>query len=322
MSAHLNWAILGTGAIAKRFAEGLPLCKSGALVAVGSRSQETADNFCAEFGGKAYASYEAAIADPDVQAVYIALPHHLHKEWTIRAAQAGKHILCEKPFTLNLAEAREALQAVQAAGVFFMEAFMYRFHPQTLTVREMLKNGVIGDVRMIQTNMGGISRREGKHFRIDAPLGGGAMMDVGCYPVSFARMVAGEEPHKLMYSAKLVDGYDAHGVGLMEFPSGIQCTFACAIDTAMNNQAVIIGERGQLILTDPWFCNGPAYVHLNGRDPEPIRIQPVPHLWGNQSVVVAQLAERHQAPFMSWDDSLGNMRTLDMLRKAAGVTAF
>src|ERR687883_280587 len=148
----LRWGILGTGRIARTFAEGIAASESGTLIAVGSRAQETADRFADTYGvERRYASYEALLADPDVQAVYISLPNHLHAEWTIKCAQAGKHILCEKPLTTNYGEAMTVVEEVRRCGVFLMEAFMYRCHPQTARLKQLLDEGVIGEVRLIQS---------------------------------------------------------------------------------------------------------------------------------------------------------------------------
>lgn len=321
----LRWGVLGTGAIAKKFAEGLPMCKSGELVRVGSRDKERAEHFCGEFGGQASAGYEGVLEDPAVEAVYIALPHHLHAEWTIKCAQAGKHILCEKPFALSQAEAKAALKAVEEAGVFFMEAFMYRCHPQTLAVHELIQNGVIGTPRTMHGEFGYMSQRAATAFRFDGSVGGGALMDVGCYPISLARFIAGAEPEKASYSALLHDSpssgsqYDAYGVGELIFPNQFRATFQCAVHLTMNNWVTIFGELGRIHITSPWFCNGPLLVHLNGKEPEQIQVKQVPHLWGNQSVVVDQLRARGQAPFMSWRDSLAQASLLEQLRSAAGI---
>ncbi|MBS1706647.1 MAG: Gfo/Idh/MocA family oxidoreductase [Armatimonadetes bacterium] len=320
MATALRWGILGTGAIARKFAEGVPLCQHGSVVAVGSRSLEVAEAFAEQFGGTPYGTYEEVLSDPNVEAVYIALPHHLHCEWTIKAAEAGKHILCEKPFTLNLREAKQALDAVKKADVFFMEAFMYRVHPQTLEVRKLLKDGTIGKPLMVHADFCYATSRKGPHFRADASVGGGALMDVGCYPVSFIRMVAEQEPQKLIYTAHLSDeGYDAHGAGLMEFPNGLRGTFHTSVHMQSQNMATIYGEYGSIIVTSPWFCDGQVVVQLNGRAPEEIKIKRPPHLWGNQSIVVAQLLDKKQVPFMSWNDTLGNMMVLDQMRKSAGM---
>src|SRR5687768_8676379 len=154
MADSLNWGILATGGIARQFAGGLKVSKTGKLVAVGSRTLESATSFCEKFGGQPYGSYDEVLQDPNVQAAYIALPHHMHMEWTIRCAQAGKAILCEKPFTLDLAEAETALKVVKARGVFFMEAFMYRCAPQTRKLVELLQSGVIGRVRNMNSEFG------------------------------------------------------------------------------------------------------------------------------------------------------------------------
>lgn len=323
MGELLRWGILGTGAIAKKFAEGLPLCGAGVLQAVGSRTLEIAEAFTKDFGGKPYGSYSAVLSDPEVDAVYIALPHHLHCEWTIQAAQAGKHILCEKPFTLNHLEAKTALKAVQEAGVFFMEAFMYRCHPQTLTVRQLIKEGVIGKPLVVHADFGYFTPYDRRHFKLDGSIGGGGLMDVGCYPVSFIRMIAGEEPSKVVFSAEITDrGYDAYGTGLLEFPGGVRGTFGTSVHAMLNNGATVYGENGRIHLPEPWFCRGPLLVQLHSQErPEQIKFDSPPHLWGNQSVVVQQLvaAGKKEAGFMSWRDTLGNMKTLDALRGSAGL---
>src|SRR3989441_11413524 len=148
----LTWGILGTGGIARTFAEGIAASETGTLIAVGSRAQETADRFAHTYGvARRYTSYEALLADPDVQAVYIALPNHLHATWTIRCAQAGKHILCEKPLTTNYGEAMTVVEEVRRCDVFLMEAFMYRCHPQTARLTQLIDEGVIGEVRLIES---------------------------------------------------------------------------------------------------------------------------------------------------------------------------
>src|SRR5579862_7212417 len=176
MAHHLRWGILATGRIAHQFAGGLKVSKTGELVAVGSRTFESAKVFTGKHGGKPYASYEEVLGDPRVDAVYIATPHHLHSEWTIKAARAGKGILCEKPFTLDLPEAEHALVAVKEAGVFFMEAFMYRCHPQTLKVKQLVDEGAVGQVTMIASEFGYGMPRDSQNFRFEGAVGGGALM--------------------------------------------------------------------------------------------------------------------------------------------------
>ena len=192
MEQRLRWGILGAGTIARTFARGLAASRTGTLVAVGSRSLATAESFGDEFDvAHRYGSYDDLLADADVQAVYIATPHPMHAEWAIKAAEAGKHILCEKPLTLNHAEAMAVVEAARAHNVFLMEAFLYRCHPQTAALVDLIQAGAIGAVRLIQATYGfnATFNPDGRLFRQD--LGGGGILDVGCYPVSFARLIAG-----------------------------------------------------------------------------------------------------------------------------------
>ena len=188
----IGWGILGTGNIAKKLATAIRASKTGTLVAVGSRTQAAADAFGKEFKvPNRYDSYDAVLADPRVQAVYISLPNHLHAVWTIRCAEAGKAILCEKPLGMNFAESMVMVEACRAAGVFLMEAFMYRCHPQTAKLVELLRAKTIGDVRLIQSafsyNMGPAYT----NIRMQNEAGGGGILDVGCYTASMSRLIAG-----------------------------------------------------------------------------------------------------------------------------------
>jgi len=196
MSEKLAWGILGTGSIAKTFARGVNQSKNCRLAAVGSRTKESAETFGEALNvpvGHRHASYESLLADPTVQAVYIATPHPFHIDWAIRAAAAKKHLLVEKPIGLNAAEAMAIIEAAIEHDVFLMEAFMYRCHPQTAKLVELIKEGVIGEVRLIQATF---SFHWPKPFNPDSRLtsnamAGGGILDVGCYPVSLSRLIAG-----------------------------------------------------------------------------------------------------------------------------------
>lgn len=319
----LNWGILGTGNIAKKFASGVNTCANGTLVATGSRSAEAASKFASEFGGAGHGSYDGVLSDPSVEAVYISLPHHMHAEWIIKCARAGKHILCEKPFTLSLSQTQAALKEVRAADVFCMEAFMYRCHPQTATLLDLIKGGVIGQPMIMNVQFGYRTARNPEAFRMNGAYGGGALMDVGCYCTSLARLVAGQDPKKLNFSAKLDEnGYDHYGTGELIFENEFRATFATGIHCTLDNAAVIYGELGKIIITSPWFCNGPLYVQLEGKEPEQIKVKQVADLWGNQAGVVSAFLDQKQAGFVSWNDTLGNAMTLDGCRKMAGMTIF
>lgn len=316
----LNWAILAPGNIARTFAKGLHACDSGNLVAVGSRDLARAQAFCDEFGGKPYGDYDAALGDESVQAVYIALPHHLHTDYTVRCARAGKHILCEKPFALNAEDAERALAVVDESGVFFMEAWMYRSHPQTMEAKRLVVDGAIGAVKGVRAEFGFQAGREWTNFRTVGELGGGALMDVGSYPVSFSRHMVGAEPVRAEYAAEITaQGYDAVGAGILEFPGGVVASFGTAIHLYLENSAVVYGEEGRLVIPSPWFCSGEIVLHRRGKDPETIRTHTVPDLWGNQASVVADHLAQREAPTMTKADTIGNMRALDMLRRSAGL---
>ena len=181
MTEHLNWGIIGTGRIASVFAGELPQSHTGNLLAVGSRTQEGADRFADTWHiPRRYSTYEQLLADPDVQAVYISIPHPLHAEWAIKAAEAGKHILCEKPIALNYAQAMMIVEAAQRNDVFLMEAFMYRGHPQIARLRELLRAGAIGDIRIIQATFSFHAPFDPAHRLLNNALGGGGILDVGC----------------------------------------------------------------------------------------------------------------------------------------------
>jgi predicted dehydrogenase len=322
MADRLRWGILATGGIARQFASGLPTSKTGTLQAVGSRTIESASAFTEKYGGKPCASYDEVLADPDVDAVYIATPHHLHAEWTVKAARAGKAILCEKPFTLNALEAERALAAVKEAGVFFMEAFMYRVHPQTIKVRELVRSGAIGRPLVVNAEFGFAAGRDWANFRADGAVGGGGLMDVGTYCISFAALVAGEEASEACYRAEITEkGYDAFGSGALRFPSGMTACFSTGIHANLTNDARIYGEAGSIHVPSPWKCAGGTVVlRRNGQPDETFEFETTnDELYGIEADAVARSLESGECPHITIAETLANMRTLDKLRASAGL---
>ena len=323
MADSLKWGILATGGIARQFGRSLKLSKTGTLVAVGSRSQESADKFTAEFGGRGYDSYEAVLADPEVDAVYIATPHHMHMEWTIKVAEAGKGILCEKPFTLNLLEAERALEAVKTNNVFFMEAFMYRTHPLTRKLKELVQSGAIGTILNINTEFGFQAGKDWNNFRAEGALGGGGLMDVGAYCVSFSRMIAGTEPTEAHYVAAISPkGYDEHGSGILKFPNNVTANFGTGVHVNLKNECWIYGDAGMIHVASPWRIDQNSKITVFARGQEPVEYkydEPVDQLFAYEADAVAEFFEAKETPYMSHADTLGQMRTLDMLRKSAGL---
>ncbi len=225
--AKLRWGILSTAAIAKRaFVPGVRNGTEGEVVAVGSRTIEAARAFAADLSiPRAHGSYEALLADREVDAVYIGLPNSMHLEWTVKAAQAGKHVLCEKPLARTLADARVMKAACDAAGVILMEAFMWRHHPQHVIVRDLFMQGAIGDVGYVRAAFNYVMsgpRLENRDHRIRPDMQGGGLMDVGCYAVNAARMAYGEEPVEVAAMQRVSDEFevDMSFAGILRFPGG------------------------------------------------------------------------------------------------------
>lgn len=320
---HLKWGIIGTGMIANSFARNLKTTDKATLLAVASRSADKAKEFAGKYDiPKAYDSYESLLKDNEVDAIYIALPNHLHKEWSIKCAYAGKHILCEKPVTVNRKELEDILDVVKRCDVFFMEAFMYRCHPQWAKIKQIIAGGVIGEVRAIKSTFSYNMGMNLENIRMSNPAAGGGLMDVGCYCVSLSRLIAGEEPIK----AKCV-GYigkesrvDQQTAGVLLFPSGAVASFECGTQVNIPTSANVYGSKGYISIENPWFASkGTTKVIVHTDKEEVITIESDLELYAKEAITVAEYIDNRQAPAMTWEDSLGQMRTLDMLRADMGL---
>ena len=332
---QLEWGILSTGGIARRFAESLRVSKSGSLAAVASRDPGKAAAFAEEFGARrSFGSYEELLADPNVEAVYIALPHPMHAEWVIRAARAGKHILCEKPATLSSIEMEAAIEAVRENGVFFMEAFMYRCHPQTVKLIEVIRSGDIGEIRLIQCafSFDAGYHPEGRLFA--NRLGGGAILDVGCYCASLTRLIAG-----VAQGGQIAEPVEVKAVGTLDprektdmwtaasllFPGGIVAQLNAGIQVSHDNGVKIFGSNGSIFMNQPWFAGkkgAEIVVQVRGEErPRVISTESDVDLYSHEIDLVAEYWDRGEAPFPAptWADSLGNMKVLDAWRKEIGL---
>src|SRR6267154_434370 len=318
----LSWGILGTGRIAGIFAKQLSQSKTGKLAAVGSRSQANADRFAAEYGVPSrYGDYDALLTDPQVQVVYISTPHSLHAEWCLKAAAAGKHILCEKPLTLNHAEALAAVEAARKHDVFLMEAFMYRCHPQTAKLVELLREKVIGEVRVIHVSFG-FHRDFNPEVRLfKNALGGGGILDVGCYTVSMSRLVAGvatgkpfAEPVEVKCCAHFApSGVDTWATASLKFPGDILAALTTSVEVQPRNTLHIYGSQGSIFVPAPWAqihdgTTTKLFVERKGEPQQEIIVELAQPAYAIEADHVAAHIERRQAPAMSWDDSLGNMQ--------------
>jgi len=336
MNRKLQWGILSTGRIAGVFARGLAESKTGKLVAVGSRTREAAEKFGKEFGiERCHASYDALLADPEVEAVYIAPPHPMHAEWAIKATEAGKHILCEKPLTMNHPEAMAVIEAARRHDVFLMEAFMYRCHPQTAKLVELIRDGVVGEVRMIQATFSFHAGWDPKKRAFANALGGGGILDVGCYPVSMSRLIAGAatgksfaDPIEVKGAAHLgKTGVDEWAAAVLKFPGDIVAQVATGVSLGQENVVCVFGSEGSIFVPSPWFCappKGTAHLVVKRHDekkPRGVFVKPTFGLYTIEAdTVAAHIVQRHApSPAMSWDDTLGNMKTLDAWREAIGL---
>src|SRR3954468_15507883 len=274
MSAPLRWGILGTGRIASAFAAALAETDSGTLVAVASRDQATADRFGEKFGvPHRHAAYELLLADPDVEAVYIATPHPHHAEWAIRAAEAGKHILCEKPLTLNHPTAMAVVDAARRNDVFLMEAYMYRCHPQTQRLVDLIRDGAIGQVRLIQASFSSNSDAAPDSRLRSRALGGGGILDIGGYCTSMARLIAGAasgrteslDPIEVSAVGQLGEtGVDEYSAAVLKFPNGVLAQVSTGIGVSQENAVRVYGTEGSITVPSPWFAGegSRSVIHL------------------------------------------------------------
>ncbi len=338
-----RWGIIGPGTIAHNFADGLREVQSGELVAIASSNAERRSSFGDQYGiaeKKCYTSYAAIIADPDIDAIYISTPHPWHAEHAILALRTGKAVLCEKPAGMNAAEVVAVTEVAAQQGVFFMEAFMYRCHPQIAKLIEIIKSGEIGEIQHIKSSLGFTAGFDPKSRLFDPALGGGGILDVGCYPVSASRLVAGlaigkafDNPVTVKGNAKMAKtGVDQEAYGLLTFASGVTAEIACAVTTDMPFQLHVRGSKGTVTLPNAWVPGrnaGPSdsivEVTVDGKT-KTHEIKSHHHLFAFEadfaSKLISQGAKEPTSPALSHADSIGNAETLDRWRREVGYVTF
>ena len=337
MKEKLRWGLIATGSASEAFIVGLKQSTTGEALAVGSRTQAAADAFGEKHAiPRRYGTYQALLDDPDIDVVYIATPHPMHLEWAVKAAQAGKHILVEKPIGMNEREAAAMIHAARRHDVFLMEAFVFRCHPQFRMLGRLIGEGAIGEVRIVQASLGFSTRQgpEGRYF--SRALGGGGILDVGCYSVAAARLIAGlaagkdfDEPVEVKGCAQLgPTGVDVWAVAALKFPGGILAQLAASIlvNLRPENAVRVYGSEGAIIMPSPWHpgqrYSPPASISVRRRgekQPREIAIDAPLDIFAYEADVVSANIARRQAREMSWDDTLGNMRALDRWRAEVGL---
>ncbi len=318
MTKILNWGFLSTARISRALIPPLQVSKRNELLAVASRSRETADAYAKEQRiERAYGTYEALLADPDVDVIYNPLPNHLHAEWTIKAVEAGKHVLCEKPLALSVDEVDAIHAAARAHGRVVAEAFMYRHHPQTLKVQEIVKSGSLGVLKLIRGSFSFVLSRE-NDVRLNPAWGGGSIWDVGCYPISYARSVVGEEPVEVFgWQVEGPTGIDETFIGQMRFASGVHAQFDSSFVIPLHAFMEIVGSEGALSIPRPFKPGVNEKIYLTRDEKtETITIK-------GQELYLGEVEDMADAillgrePRISLEDSCANARVISAFLESA-----
>jgi len=310
----LRWGIIGTGTIAGEFTSDLRFTDAGTAVAVGSRSQESADRFGEEFGvPNRHGSYESLVADPEVDAVYVATPHPWHRDNAIVALEAGKPVLVEKPFTMNAAEARDIVRVARERDLFAMEAMWTRFLPHIHEIRRLLAEGTLGELVTVSADHGAWFAPDPEHRIFKPELGGGALLDLGIYVVSFASMTLGTPDRVLALREPAFTGVDGQTSILLSHPGGAQALLNTTSLAKTATRAAIIGTEGRIEI-DPQFYR-PTSFDLIMRGEAPIHHDPPHEGHGlrHQAVEVARCLREglRESPLMPLDESVSIMETMD-----------
>jgi len=312
----VKWGILSTADINRKVIPGAHASEKVELIAVASRDLGRADDYAREWEiDRAYGSYEALLEDADVEAVYISLPNTLHCEWSIRAVEAGKHVLCEKPMSRHVRDVESAFDAAERNERILMEAFMYRHNPQTKRLRQLVDEGAIGDVRVVRSRFS-YSLYDTENIRLRTEVEGGSLMDVGCYCVSGSRLIGGEPEH--VYGQQFVgpSGTDWVFTGTMRFPGNVFALFDCGTALAERDELEVIGTEGSLFLDDPWHCLEPVIELRRDDGLERIELEPVDSYrleLENLSDAIRGTAD----PLLGRADAVGQARVIESLYRSA-----
>ena len=321
-SERFRWGILGTGAIATKFATGLRAVPDAQLSAVGSRSQATADAFADRFGApRRHASYEALAGDADVDAIYVATPHSLHRENSMLCLRAGKAVLCEKPFTINAAQAQDVIDVAREQGCFLMEAMWTRFIPAMVRVRELLAGGAIGEVQLISADFGYRAPVNPEHRLFDPAMGGGALLDVGVYNLSLASMVFGPRAQVASWAHLGQTGVDERAGMVLGYDEGQMAVLHTAVRTNTPQEALIMGTEGWIRLHSPWWCPDTFTISAPGKEDEVIHLPFEGNGYGYEAAEVMNCVRAGglESDMLPLDETLQVMHTMDQIRAQWGL---
>jgi predicted dehydrogenase len=312
----VRWGILSTARINRLFIAGARQSAEVRIDAVASRRLEAAERFAAEHGiERAHGSYEALLADDQVEAVYISLPNGLHVEWAIRALEAGKHVLCEKPLSRRAAEAERAFDVAERRGRLLMEAFMYRHNPQTRQLSELVAGGAVGPLRLIRATFSFFAR-DPADLRLTPELDGGALMDVGCYCVSAARLLAGEPVRVSAEEATNPAGVDIAFAATMRFAGEVLAVIDAGLVLADRDELEVVGEDASLVLGDPWHCREPVIERRGEQGVDRIELPRVDS-YMLEAENFSRAVRGEQPPLLGRADAVGQARAIEALYEAA-----
>ena len=317
-----NWGILGPGGIARAFAADLQSLAGHSVAAVGSRTLSNAEEFVSTFGGKAYGSYEELVADESVDAIYVATPHPAHKENVVLALNAGKPVLCEKPFAVNAQEAQEMVAAAVANNVALMEAMWSRFLPHYALVREIVASGILGKILTVHADHGQRLADQNIPRLVDPLLAGGALLDLGLYPVSFAHMIL-SNPTKITASGVLTDrGVDGQTSMIFDYSSGAQAVLNTTMLEQTPCRAVVAGVNGWLEIDRVFYSPTSMRVSLFDGTVKQYPNTYIGHGIREQAEEFKQLvvSGKQQSDILNWKDTIDIMKTLDAVRSQIGLT--
>jgi predicted dehydrogenase len=318
MERKIRWGILGTGAIARKFAEALQTLSEADLAAVGSRAAETAEKFADAFGiPHRHPSYDQLANDDDVDVIYVATPHPFHMENTILCLNAGKAVLCEKPLEINADRARQMINLAREKKLFLMEAMWTRFLPVIAQVREWLQQELIGPVRMLQADFGFTGDWQPQHRLLNPQLAGGALLDIGVYTVSLASMVFGRPPEKITSLAHIGQtGVDEQSAMILRYDEGPLAVLSCAVKTQTPQQTLIAGTKGMIRIHSPFWSATTATISIKGKKDQTVKL---PHECNGfeyeiREVMQCLLAGKFESDVMPLDESVQIMQTMDEIR--------